>query len=81
MEYKELKEMAKDFISNEDKKPYDRKNQKRLSVLKRKENNVFECERCHKKVNFLDLEFWLCDFDKDSYVCSSCYEEDLGEDL
>jgi len=42
---------------------------------------IFKCEDCGEMVAYLDLEAWTCDFEKDSYVCSMCYEDSMGEDL
>lgn len=41
----------------------------------------FLCSGCGKKVSYWRLERWCCDFNKDRYVCSYCYEEEMGEDL
>lgn len=42
---------------------------------------IFKCESCGKMVAYYDLEAWVCDFDKDEYICSICYEDEMGEDL
>jgi hypothetical protein len=42
---------------------------------------IFYCPVCGRMVNYYDLENWCCNFDKDEYLCSECYEEGMGEDL
>ena len=42
---------------------------------------VFKCSCCGEKVDFFKLESWCCDFDKEDYICSDCYENEMGEDL
>ena len=45
------------------------------------ENEVFECSECGEKVSYYELETWCCDFKKENYLCSCCYESEMGEDL
>ena len=42
---------------------------------------VFKCHRCGEMVDYFDLETWCCDFHKDDFLCSCCYEEAMGEEL
>ena len=42
---------------------------------------VFKCADCGEMVSYFDLETWCCDFENGRYLCSSCYEEEMGEDL
>lgn len=42
---------------------------------------VFCCEACKEKVDYFSLETWCCDFEKGKYICSDCYESEMGEDL
>lgn len=42
---------------------------------------VFKCEDCGSMVSFFELESWCCDFEEDEYICSCCYEDEMGEDL
>ena len=44
-------------------------------------HKVFKCECCGKMVDYFSMERWVCDFDKGEYLCSGCYEEEMGEDL
>ena len=43
--------------------------------------NIFKCECCGEMVNYFELESWTCDFENDEYICSECYENEMGEDL
>lgn len=42
---------------------------------------IFKCHSCKEKVDYFSLESWCCDFNKGSYLCASCYEEEMSEDL
>ena len=42
---------------------------------------IFKCEGCGEMCSYFDLEDWCCDFEKEEYLCSCCYEEGMGEDL
>ena len=44
-------------------------------------HNIFKCCECGKMVHYFKLESWCCDFEEEDYICSSCYEEEMGEDL
>ena len=50
---------------------------------KLKEDKIFTCEDCGKKVSYADLESWQCGFEEgqEHFVCSRCYENYMGEDL
>lgn len=43
--------------------------------------NVFKCCECGKMVDYFALESWTCDFNRGEYVCSHCYEKEMGDDL
>ena len=43
--------------------------------------NIFKCNCCGQMVNYFDLEAWTCDFESDNYICSMCYENEMGDDL
>lgn len=45
------------------------------------EDKIFKCESCGQYVAYGDLETWCCDFDEQEYLCSLCYEDEMGEDL
>ena len=45
------------------------------------EQRIFKCDECGEMVSYFDLESWCCDFEKGGYICSCCYEEEMGEDL
>lgn len=42
---------------------------------------VFKCEECGKMKDYFELESWCCDFNRGEYLCSCCYEEEMGDDL
>jgi hypothetical protein len=44
-------------------------------------HKVFRCASCGRMVDYFSLETWQCDFDKGDYLCSECYEDEMGEDL
>ncbi len=46
-----------------------------------REKKVFRCEECGRMVNYFSLESWCCDFENGEYICSDCYESEMGEDL
>ena len=46
-----------------------------------REQKVFRCGCCGRKVDYLSLESWVCDFAKHDYECSECYEGEMGDDL
>ena len=50
-------------------------------ILLSEECKIFKCPECGRLLGYFDLEDWLCDFDNDEYICSECYELDLGDDL
>lgn len=50
-------------------------------LLRSEDAKIFTCRCCGEKVGYFDLEAWCCDFDNDSYICSACYEDEMGEDL
>lgn len=50
-------------------------------LLRSDDAKIFRCECCGEMVGYFDLEKWVCNFDTDSYTCSCCYEEEMGEDL
>ena len=52
-----------------------------MQILESKDAKVFKCEQCGEYHSYFDLENWLCDFEKDEYLCRLCYEEEMGEDL
>ena len=47
-------------------------------IIAAPENYCFQCEDCG---NYFQLETWACDFEEGEYICSDCYEEEIGEDL
>ena len=50
-------------------------------ILRRDECKVFQCSECGEWVGYFDLESWCCDFEKGEFICSECYEEEMGDDL
>ena len=45
---------------------------------------VFKCPCCGRKVTFTELEWWLGtaqELAHNEVPCSSCYEDEMGEDL
>lgn len=47
---------------------------------------VFQCPCCKRMVTFGDLEYWTGDgtldtLMNDEITCSSCYEDEMGDDL
>ena len=46
---------------------------------------AFTCPHCGRLVSFNQLECWTADsiedFENDEVTCSSCYEDEMGEDL
>lgn len=42
---------------------------------------VFKCHTCGEMVDYFELETWTCDFKRGEYLCSCCYEEEMGDDL
>ena len=42
---------------------------------------VFVDAETHKAYTYYELEWWLCDFEKDNYISSEEYEEEMGDDL
>lgn len=42
---------------------------------------VFKCCECGEMVDYFELETWTCDFERGEYLCSCCYEEEMGDDL
>lgn len=43
---------------------------------------VFKCRTCGEMVDYFGLETWCCDFyAPNGCLCSTCYEEEMGEDL
>lgn len=46
---------------------------------------MFICPECGEKFGYIDLEIWpndsVEDIANDCIPCSSCYEDDMGEDL
>ena len=43
---------------------------------------VFKCHACGEMVDYFALENWCCDFSReDGCLCSTCYEEEMGDDL
>lgn len=51
------------------------------NILRSKEAMVFKCACCGKNVGYFDLEEWECEFEDNYYICSTCYEDEMGEDL
>ena len=46
------------------------------------EQKIFKCNECGEMCHYYELEAWGCNFDEeDGLLCSSCYEEAMGEDL
>ena len=45
------------------------------------EKKVFKCSECGEMVSYFGLETWCCNFKEGNYICSCCYEEEMGEDL
>ena len=50
-------------------------------ILRRDECKVFQCSECGEWVGYFDLESWCCDFEKGEFICSECYEEEMGDYL
>ena len=50
-------------------------------ILNSEEAKVFKCEYCGEYYGYFDLENWVCDWEKDLYLCGECYESEYGEDL
>lgn len=49
--------------------------------LRSEQARIFECSDCGKLFGYFDLEDWCCDFESDDYICSCCYEDEMGDDL
>ena len=52
-----------------------------LGILGSKQTKIFKCRCCGKRVEYLNLETWLCNFEKEEYTCCYCYEGYMGEEL
>lgn len=42
---------------------------------------IFKSSESGEMLSYSDLEVWVCDFDKDYYISSAEYEEEMGDDL
>ena len=52
-----------------------------LGILGSKQTKIFKCKQCGKKVTYLNLERWVCNFEKKEYTCSCCYEGYMEQEL
>ena len=52
-----------------------------IKILASDEARVFRCEDCGEMCTWIELETWVCDFNKGYYICGCCYESAMGEDL